>query len=323
MQPVTIIATVLNEVEDIARLVPSLLAQELTAAEVVIVDGGSTDGTWEWLETVARENPRLRAIRDESCNLKHCAGPIARGRNVAIEAAGSELIACADAGCTYAPDWLVRLTAPLVDGTAEYALGGSCMDLADPTVWDLASAHFFGVRLGIDAPTKSCTARSMAFRKELWRRIGGFPETAFFGEDTLFDQRARALTRPAFVERAKALYRPQFTLGTACRQMAGYAASDGVLGVRQARLFRNGARCVLELLALAALPWTVYPLLFVVALEGWFAFRHDMIFLLRRGPLAVGARVVFSILVPWIVALNQIRGKLTGTMKANRQNLQG
>jgi hypothetical protein len=80
---------------------------------------------------------------------------------------------------------------------------------------------------------------------------------------------------------------------------------------------------VLELLALAALPWTVYPLLFVVALEGWFAFRHDMIFLLRRGPLAVGARVVFSILVPWIVALNQIRGKLTGTMKANRQNLQG
>jgi len=323
MQPVTIIATVLNEVEDIRRLAPSLLAQDPPAAEVVIVDGGSTDGTWEWLEAAARENPRLRAIRDESCNLKRCAGPIARGRNVAIEAAGSELIACADAGCTYAPDWLARLTAPLVDGSAEYALGGSCMDLADSTVWDLASAHFFGVRLAMDAPTKSCTARSMAFRKELWRRIGGFPETAFFGEDTVFDQRARAATRPAFVERAKALYRPQYTLRTACRQLARYAASDGVLGVRQARLFRNGARCVLELLALAALRWTFYPMLFVAALEGWFAFRHDLIFLLRRGPLAVGARLVFSLLVPWIVAVNQMRGKLTGTMRANRQNLQG
>jgi glycosyltransferase involved in cell wall biosynthesis len=323
MQPVTIIATVLNEVEDITRLAPSLLAQDPPAAEVVIVDGGSTDGTWEWLEAAARENPRLRAIRDESCNLKRCAGPIARGRNVAIEAAGSELIACADAGCTYAPDWLARLTAPLVDGPAEYALGGSCMDLADSTVWDLASAHFFGVRLAMDAPTKSCTARSMAFRKELWRRVGGFPETAFFGEDTVFDQRARAATRPAFVERAKALYRPQYTLRTACRQLARYAASDGVLGVRQARLFRNGARCVLELLALAALRWTFYPMLFVAALEGWFAFRHDLIFLLRRGPLAVGARLVFSLLVPWIVAVNQMRGKLTGTMRANWQNLQG
>ena len=326
MQPVTIIATVLNEVQDIARLVPSLLAQTPSAAEVVIVDGGSTDGTWEWLETVVREHPRLRAIRDESCNLKRCAGPIARGRNVAIAAAGTELIACADAGCTYAPDWLARLTALLVEGSAEYALGGSCMDLADPTVWDLASAHFFGVRLAIDAPTKSCTARSMAFRKELWRRIGGFPETAFFGEDTVFDQRARGETRAAFVERAKALYRPQYTLRTACRQLARYAASDGVLGVRQARLLRNGARCLLELAALAALAalrWTFYPLLFVVALECWFAFRHDLGFLLRRGPRAVGARLVFSILVPWIVAVNQIRGKLTGTMKANRQNLQG
>jgi glycosyltransferase involved in cell wall biosynthesis len=323
MQPVTVIATVLNEVEDISRLVRSLLAQKPPAAEVVIVDGGSADGTWEWLAGAARENPSLRAIRDESCNLRNCPGPIARGRNVAIAAATSELIACADAGCTYAPDWLARITAPLMGGSAEYALGGSAMDLADPTVWDLASAHFFGVRLAIDKPSKSCTARSMAFRKELWKRIGGFPETTFFGEDTIFDQQARALSRPAFVERAKALYRPQYTLRAACRQLAGYAASDGVLGTRRARLFRNGMRCVLEVAALGALPWSVYPLLFVVALECWFAFRHDLGFLLRTGPRAVGARLLFSILVPWIVAVNQIRGKLTGTMKANRQNLQG
>jgi glycosyltransferase involved in cell wall biosynthesis len=322
MQPVTVIATVLNEVEDIARLVPSLLAQTPPAAEVVIVDGGSTDGTWEWLERAARENPGLLAIRDESCNLRHCPGPIARGRNVAIAAAGTELIACADAGCTYAPDWLARLTAPLVEGSAEYALGGSCMDLTDPTIWDLASAHFFGVRLSIDKPTKSCTARSMAFRKELWKRIGGFPESVFFGEDTLFDQRARGATRAAFAEGAKALYRPQYTLGAACRQLAGYAASDGVLGVRRARLLRNGARCMLEVAALCALPWTVYPLLFVVALECWFAFRHDLGFLVRTGPRVVGARLLFSILVPWIVAGNHIRGRLTGTIRPNRQNQQ-
>jgi glycosyltransferase involved in cell wall biosynthesis len=324
MQHVTVIATVLNEVEDIARLVPSLLAQTPPAAEVVIVDGGSTDGTWEWLEQAARENLSLRAIRDESCNLKNCPGPIARGRNVAIAAANSELIACADAGCTYAPDWLARISAPLVDGSAEYALGGSSMDPADPTVWDLASAHFFGVKLDIDKPSKSCTARSMAFRKELWKRIGGFPESVFFGEDTLFDQRAREATQPAFVERAKAMYRPQYTLRTACRQLAGYAASDGVLGVRRARLFRNGVRCLLEIAALVSLPWTVLPLVFVMILECWFAFRHDGVgILMRRGPRAVGARLLFSILVPWIVAGNHIRGKLTGTIGPNRQNLQG
>ncbi len=50
----------------------------------------------------------------------------------------------------------------------------------------------------------------MAFRKELWKRIGGFPETVFFGEDTLFDLEARRLTPPAFVAGAKAIYRPQY-----------------------------------------------------------------------------------------------------------------
>lgn len=321
MPPVSVIATVLNEREEIARLVASLLGQVPAAAEVIIVDGGSTDGTWEWLAGAADSHPGLKAIRDESCNLKNCAGPIARGRNVAIAAACSPVIACADGGCTYAPDWLARLTEPIAAGKAEYALGGSCLDPADPTVWDLASAHFFGVRLDPAAPTKSCTARSMAFTKDLWQRIGGFPETVFIGEDTLFDLEARSRTKPAFPERAKALYRPQYTLGSAYRQLAGYAVSDGILGVRRKRLFRNAARCLLQLAALAALPWTRVPLFAVLAVEAWFALRHEALTLARTRPLALGARFVFSLLVPWIVAVNRIRGSVTGKNLPNRQNL--
>jgi glycosyltransferase involved in cell wall biosynthesis len=320
MQPVSVIATVLNEVQDIRRLVPSLMGQVPPPAEVVIVDGGSTDGTWEWLVDAARGHPNLRPIRDEICNLKRCSGPISKGRNVAIAAAASPVIACADASCTYAPDWLARITAPLIAGTAQYALGGSCMDTTDPTVWDLASAHFFGVRLSAAAPTKSCTARSMAFTKELWQRIGGFPESVFFGEDTLFDLEARQLTKPAFVERAKALYRPQYTFGSACRQLGRYAISDGVLGVRRTRLYRNAARCLVQLLALASLPWSIFPLLAVLAIELWFAFQADGRLLARFGPRAVLARFLFSVLVPWIVVSNHIRGRLTGKFPPNRQN---
>jgi glycosyltransferase involved in cell wall biosynthesis len=334
MQPVSVIATVLNEVEEIGRLVPSLLGQVPPPVEVVIVDGGSTDGAWERLLDEARLHPNLAPIRDESCNLKHCPGPISRGRNVAIAAARFPVIACADAGCTYAPDWLARITAPLIAGSAQYALGGACIDPADPTVWDLASAHFFGVKLSPAAPTKSCTARSMAFTKELWQRIGGFPESHFYGEDTLFDLEARRLTQPAFVERAKALYRPQYTFRSACRQLASYAISDGILGVRRARLYRNAARCIAQLLALLSPLWVVafadgsrsvgwwslLPLGAVVALEAWFAFHPDWRELIRYGPRALLARFLFSVLVPWIVAVNRIRGSLTGEFQPNRQN---
>ncbi len=203
MPAVSVACTVLNESDDIDSLVESLMRQTLVPAEVIIVDGGSTDGTWERLEAARVKYPTLVPIRDESCSLQRSPGPIARGRNVAIAAASSDIVACADAGCTYHPDWLANLTAPVVAGDSQYSVGGSYIDLTnidltniDPsasTIWDVASAPFFGVKLNPDAATKSCTARSMAFRKELWQRVGGFPENVFLGEDTVFDFRCASL----------------------------------------------------------------------------------------------------------------------------------
>ena len=60
MLPVSVVVTVLNEIGDIGRVVPSLLAQSPSAAEVIVVDGGSTDGTWEWLLSAQTSAP-LRA----------------------------------------------------------------------------------------------------------------------------------------------------------------------------------------------------------------------------------------------------------------------
>lgn len=320
MQPVSVIATVLNEAEDIGRVVSSLLAQKPPADEVIVVDGGSTDGTWEWLTAAHERDPRLKAIRDETCNLKFSAGPVSRGRNVAIAAAKSEILACADAGCTYAPDWLKNLTAPLVAGEAEYALGGSCLDAAGCTAWDVASAPFFSIKLSPMEPTKSCTARSMAFTKNLWERIGGFPEQVLVGEDTLFDLEARRLTTPAFIVNAKALYCPRNTFRSACRQMARYAVSDGQARVRWARLFRNAARCVAEVAALVCLRWSAIPLLAILALELWFAFHRDWRHIGRFGAGAVLARFAFSLAVPWVVAVNHMRGLLSKKHLTNKQN---
>jgi glycosyltransferase involved in cell wall biosynthesis len=318
---VSVVGTVLNEVAEIDRLLSSLMAQTLTPAQVIIVDGGSTDGTWERLQESATKYQNLVAIRDESCQLSQSPGPISRGRNVAIAAATSDVVACVDAGCTYEPEWLERLTAAIRSGASEYALGGSCIEPAHRTIWDIASAPFFGVKLSEDAKTKSCTARSMAFRKDLWQRVGGFPEHLLLGEDTVFDIKVRALVTPTFAERAKAFYRPRHTFSSAIQQLARYSLSDGVAGVRPARLMRNLSRCVLLVVAVCLLKLTAIPLLCVFALEVYYAFRLDWREL-RSAPIsAVVARMLFSLLVPWVVASNQIKGTITKANRPNPQNL--
>jgi glycosyltransferase involved in cell wall biosynthesis len=322
-QAVSVIATVLNEAADIDNLLTSLTRQTLAPVEIIIVDGGSTDGTWERLQAAeAKYAVRiLIPVRDESCRLPNSQGPIARGRNVAIAAASSGVIACVDAGCTYDPDWLYRITAPILNGESQYTLGGSCIDPKQRTVWDVASAPFFGVKLSMDAKTKSCTARSMAFRKQAWERVGGFPENILLGEDTVFDLKMRTMLTPAFPQRAKAIYRPRNTLKSALDQLARYSISDGVAGVRPARLLRNLARCGIELIAVVALVKTVIPLLCVFALEVFFAFRLDWESLRGVSLHAIAARMLFSLLVPWVVTWNQIKGLITNTNPLNRQNL--
>ena len=321
MPAVTVTATVLNEVEEVEGLVSTLTRQTLAPKEVIIVDGGSTDGTWEWLLAASLKYSNLIAIRDETCNLKASAGPIARGRNVGIAAATSEVVACADAGCIYDPEWLGRLTAPILNGSAEYSLGGSCVDPADQTIWDLASAPFFGLKQNAAGTTKSCTARSMAFRKDLWQRVGGFPETSFLGEDTMFDLQVRKLVTPAYAERAQAIYRPRHTLKSALSMMARYGVADGVLGTRRSRLLRNLLRCLAEVIAVALLPRTVVPLVAVLVLEVYWAFRLDWSTFGKHATLRqMAARLLYSLLVPWVVTWNQAVGELTKTNQPNRQN---
>jgi glycosyltransferase involved in cell wall biosynthesis len=311
---VSVTATVLNGAGDIDQLLQSLMQQTLRPAQVVIVDGGSSDGTWERLAAAVSQYPNLLAIQDESCSLKFSAGSMARGRNVAISKASSGVIACADAGCTYDSEWLARLTAPILKGDAQYAVGGSCIDAQDRTIWDIASAPFLGIQLSADDPSMSSTVRSMAFRKRLWQQVGGFPEGVLVGDDTIFDSRIRKTATPAFAEGAKAHYRPQHTFQSAIGQIASHAKADGVMGSRRTRLLGNLPRCLAGLVAVALLSLSVIPLLCIAAMEIYFAFRLDWRSFPGKTSLRLlGARLLFSLAVPWVVSWNQIAGMLTKT----------
>jgi hypothetical protein len=122
----------------------------------------------------------------------------------------------------------------------------------------------------VDGETFLPFGKSMAFRKELWERVGGFPEWASHCEDLIFDLAAeRAGYRRAFAPTAVVRFRPRPSLRAFARQYILYASGDGA-----ARLWpkRHVARYLAymgllgTLGAMARKPWARLPGLALIGL---------------------------------------------------------
>ena len=217
---VSVIATVLNEGQSIRRLLDSLLAQTRLPDEVVIVDGGSTDDTVPIIESYADRLP-LRILVEPGCN-------ISRGRNRAIEAATGEVIASTDAGVRLVPEWLDELTRPFSSDPAPAVVSG--FFLPDPhTLFETAlGATILPVHDDIAPQMFLPSSRSVAFTRQAWQSVGGYPEWLDYCEDLIFDFRLRARYGPfPWAPKAIAYFRPRPTLGAFFRQYYHYARGDG------------------------------------------------------------------------------------------------
>ncbi len=84
--PLTVVMPTYNRLALLQWSIPALLNQRWDGFEMVIVDDGSSDGTADWLQVLARRQPRLHPLI-----LPHNQGRVA-ARNAGIEAAQGELI---------------------------------------------------------------------------------------------------------------------------------------------------------------------------------------------------------------------------------------
>ena len=105
---VSLVLTVRDDREGCAVTLDSLAGQKRQPDEIIVVDGGSTDGTLDVVRRAMETNPRIRLIDATGAN-------IARGRNIGIKGATGEIIATTDAGCRAATDWLAHLLRPFED----------------------------------------------------------------------------------------------------------------------------------------------------------------------------------------------------------------
>lgn len=248
------VCTVLNEAGSLADLLESLAIQSRAPDDVVIADGGSTDGTLDLLKRYFHRLP-LRVLKAPGAN-------IAQGRNTAIRAAAGEVIAVTDAGVRASPQWLEELASPFVASDVEAVAG---FFTADPSsTFEMAlGATVLPLVENISPERFLPSSRSVAFRKALWERVGGYPEWLDYCEDLVFDLRIKRLG-VTFVWRRNALvfFRPRPSLGAFFKQYYLYARGDGKADLW---LKRHVIRYGVYLMAAAAfLAGDAYPVLWAV-----------------------------------------------------------
>lgn len=215
---VSLVATVMDARPFIEEFLASVRVQTRAPDELVIVDGGSTDGTLEVLE--AAED--VTVISEPGAN-------IATGRNAAVRAATHDVLAVTDADCILAPEWLERILRPIEHGADVSA--GFYRPLAG--TFFMASVGAASVPEAEEVrPGWMPSSRSLAFRREAFDTVGGYPEWLDVGEDMYLNHRWKdAGARMGLARDAVTFWRLRATPGATWRQYAGYAEGDALAGM--------------------------------------------------------------------------------------------
>lgn len=163
----TSVCVVVKDRRDLmARCLHAVLAEQ--PDQVVVVDNGSTDGTWEDLQASAAQHPHLVVVQD--------LGPLGRIRNRAVELATGDVVAFTDSDCRPHPGWLAAGTAALVEGVGV---------VQGRTVPATPVTQPWSVTQDLQAFTGLFEACNVFYRRDVLVAAGGFDERiGFFGEDT-------------------------------------------------------------------------------------------------------------------------------------------
>ncbi|WP_167815755.1 glycosyltransferase family 2 protein [Methanocorpusculum sp. GPch4] len=183
---ISIIVPLYNKVNEVQRAIDSIFAQTIQNFELIIVDGGSTDGSLDVIKKYESDS-RYHLIHQLSKGLP-------AGRNEGIAAAGADLIAFLDAD----DEWLPTYIEQILKLNADYPSAGLYATAYIPTYgnqtqklplceipkkpWNgILDSYFRSTALAMQPPFSPCC---VTIPKSTYDRVGLFNPSLNIGEDT-------------------------------------------------------------------------------------------------------------------------------------------
>ena len=232
----SVIVPVRNEAAHIRAILSGLADQEFAIDdyEIIVVDGASDDGTADFVRALVTTIPNLYLLN----NPKRLASA---ARNIGIEHALGDFIVIVDGHCQVRDPHFLNRTVNAFESSGADTLGRPQPLRADqPTAFQRAAAAARTSWLGHnpDSAIYSNQARfvdadnvAVAYRREVFDRIGRFDESFDACEDVEFNTRVRRAGMTCFFSPAIAVeYQPRGTLRGLANQMARYGRGRARLG---------------------------------------------------------------------------------------------
>lgn len=237
----SLIITLFNEKATIESLIKSILAQSEKPDEVVIVDGGSHDGTVSSIRGI------VSGVKTPKFKVYVKRGNRSIGRNEAIKRSTSEIIAITDAGCILDKNWFRNVTKPLLSSKIEVVAG---YYRAKPkTIFEKCIVPYvFVMPNRIDPKTFLPATRSMAIRKSVWKKAGKFDEKLSNNEDYAFARKLKSRgVRIKFVKNAIVYWIPRTGFKQSFNMFYRFAKGDIEAGIIRPKVVFLFARYLIVL----------------------------------------------------------------------------
>jgi len=242
---VSVVITVLNEIKSIKLLLIALAKQTMLPEEVIVVDGGSSDGTYEKLKQLASGKWGFKLIVAQKI------GNRSVGRNEALKLAKSQWLAITDAGCVPDKDWLAELIGAKNKNDQECKIvSGYFYPLAENGMEQAFSCYALAMPRVIKDNFMLPTTRSMLIKKSVLQKLDGFDEGLSDNEDYALARkalRANLRSKMVFTPRAKVGWIPSKTCGEFARTIYRFARGDAYAGLWRPKVILIFVRYLLGL----------------------------------------------------------------------------
>lgn len=176
----SLVSTVFNEARRLKATIDDLENQIVRPSQIVIVDAGSGDGTFEMLESWKRESSiDVVVLQSHGCN-------VAQGRNLAIRHASHDLIVSTDFGCRFDPRWTQSIVSPFSDPSITVV--GGAYTVSENEISSVAARANYILTNGYKVVLNEYfipSSRSIAYYKSVWKDVGGYCEWLTLAADDL------------------------------------------------------------------------------------------------------------------------------------------